>query len=104
MAIDLHRQGRIQHILVSGDNRTNEHNEPAAMALYLGDQGIPAEDITEDFGGRSTLDTCNRASEVFGISNATLITHLPPAQSHISLLSLRYRGNRCRARNKQAEQ
>ena len=74
-ALTLYNEGSIRHILVSGDNRTVEHNEPAAMSLYLQERGVPAESITEDFGGRSTLDTCNRAIDVFGIESATLITH-----------------------------
>ena len=45
-AIELYGQNKISHIIVSGDNRTVDHNEPAAMSAYLEGSGIPLEDIT----------------------------------------------------------
>jgi SanA protein len=36
--------------------------------------GIAAGDVMRDFGGRRTFDTCIRAKEVFGVSEAVLIS------------------------------
>lgn len=79
-SLDLYNQGKIKTILVSGDNREANYNEPFVMKKYLVDQGVPAVNIVEDFGGRRTLDTCWRAKNVFKADRAYLITqrfHLP---------------------------
>lgn len=82
-AAELYRRGAILKILVSGDNRVEDYNEPEGMYQYLtGTLGVPAQDIARDFGGRRTYDTCRRAHEVFGVRRALLITqgyHLPRA-------------------------
>jgi len=75
--------GFISKILVSGDNRSLDYNEPTVMKNYLiNTYGVDPEDIQEDFAGRSTYETCERANKVFGISSAYLLSedvHLPRA-------------------------
>lgn len=69
-------------ILVSGDNTTENYNEPGVMREYLMDLGVAETDIVEDFAGRRTYDTCYRAQNIFGIDKAILVTqnfHLPRA-------------------------
>lgn len=81
-AQELYNQGKIQKILVSGDNRTSHYNEPQAMLNYLVSIGIPEDDVVLDYAGRRTYDTCYRAHEIFGVENAILVTqgyHLPRA-------------------------
>ncbi|MGB3401296.1 MAG: ElyC/SanA/YdcF family protein [Microcoleaceae cyanobacterium] len=81
-AVDLYRLGRIEKILMTGDNSLPEYNEVAAMQYYAEQKGVPAEDITLDYAGFSTYESCYRASEIFGIEKAVLITqryHLPRA-------------------------
>ncbi len=73
-AADLYRAGIVQKLLLSGDNRFADYNEPGAMrktALALGVQDV---DIVLDYAGRSTYDTCFRARAVFGLDEATLVT------------------------------
>lgn len=81
-AIDLYKLGRVEKILMTGDNGTPEYNEVVAMQLYAIAQGIPEQDIRLDHAGFSTYESCYRAREIFGIDRAVLITqqyHLPRA-------------------------
>lgn len=73
-ALVLYRDGRVANILVSGDNRESTYNEPAAMRDYLVDAGVPAEDVTVDYAGLDTWDTCLRAVEQFGVADAVIVT------------------------------
>lgn len=81
-AIDLYNSGQVQKLIMSGDNRVLEYNEPQAMMNYAIANGVPAEDIQPDYGGRRTYDTCYRAREIFQVESVTLVTqefHLPRA-------------------------
>jgi SanA protein len=81
-AANLYFAGKVQKLLVSGDNRFVYYNEPGAMLKYAVQLGVPEADIVQDFAGRSTYDTCYRAKHIFGVSNAILVTqdyHLPRA-------------------------
>lgn len=73
-AVDLYRAGKVDRLLMSGDNRFADYNEPAVMKGTAIQLGVPASDIAEDFAGRSTYDTCYRARAVFGLSEAVLVT------------------------------
>jgi SanA protein len=81
-AIDLYKRGKVQKLLVSGDNQFADYNEPAAMMAYAIAQGVPEADIQPDYGGRRTYDTCYRAKAIFQVDSAILVTqefHLPRA-------------------------
>lgn len=73
-AIALYRSGAVRQIVVSGDNRVPEYNEPAAMMAYAVAQGVPPEVILPDYGGWRTYDTCYRVRHVFGLDSAVLVT------------------------------
>lgn len=73
-AAQLYRAGKVKHLLVSGDNRRSNYNEPAMMKKALIAQGVPADAITCDFAGFRTLDSVIRAREVFGLSDCIIIT------------------------------
>ena len=81
-AVKLYQQGKVNKLLMSGDNRFIEHNEPEAMRQYALERGIPDEDIVLDYAGRRTYDTCYRAKHIFQVDSAILVTqafHLPRA-------------------------
>jgi SanA protein len=81
-AVQLYQQGKVQKLLMSGDNRFVNYNEPEAMRQYALDLGVPDEDIVLDYAGRRTYDTCYRASAIFQVDSAILVTqsfHLPRA-------------------------
>lgn len=73
-AVALYQAGKVQKILMSGDNRTLFYNEPGAMRAYAISAGVPEEDIVLDYAGQSTYDTCYRAKEIFGLSDVLLVT------------------------------
>jgi SanA protein len=81
-AAQLYHQGKVKKVLMSGDNRFVDYNEPEAMRQYALDLGIPDEDIVLDYAGRRTYDTCYRARAIFQVDSAILVTqsfHLPRA-------------------------
>ena len=81
-AIRLYQSGTVGKILVSGDNSTVNYNEPGRMYDYAVARGVSPADITRDYAGRRTYDTCYRASAIFGVKEALLVTqrfHLPRA-------------------------
>ncbi|MBI5946453.1 MAG: YdcF family protein [Chloroflexi bacterium] len=81
-AVQLYQNGKVSKLLMSGDNSVVDYNEPEAMRQYALSLGIPDEDITLDFAGRRTYDTCYRASAIFQVQSAILVTqsfHLPRA-------------------------
>jgi vancomycin permeability regulator SanA len=81
-AANLYFAGKVEKLLMTGDNSTIEYNEPAAMREYALSLGIPDEDIVLDYAGRRTYDSCYRAREIFGVEKAILVTqdfHLPRA-------------------------
>ncbi|WP_420809312.1 SanA/YdcF family protein [Actinomyces procaprae] len=74
VAADLYESGRVDAILVSGDNGQASYNEPIAMYEYLVSVGMPSEAIAVDYAGFDTYATCVRAREVFGVSEAILVS------------------------------
>jgi SanA protein len=78
----LYFAGKVDKLLMSGDNSYVEYNEPGAMRAYAIRLGVPPEDIVLDYAGRRTYDTCYRAREIFQLRQVTLVTqsfHLPRA-------------------------
>jgi vancomycin permeability regulator SanA len=73
-ASNLYTQGKIEKILMSGDNSISHYNEPVAMQKYAILLGIPEDKIALDYAGFRTYDTCARAKKVFMINQAILIT------------------------------
>jgi SanA protein len=81
-AASLYFSGKVEKLLMSGDNRFPTYNEPEAMRQYALSLGIPEEAIVLDYAGRRTYDTCYRAKAIFKIDDALLVTqkfHLPRA-------------------------
>ncbi|MDO8265755.1 MAG: ElyC/SanA/YdcF family protein [Candidatus Saccharibacteria bacterium] len=75
--------GIVDKLIVSGDNRFLNYNEPIAMTKYLVEEkGIDATKIQPDYAGRSTYETCERAAKIFSVKKAILFSansHLPRA-------------------------
>ncbi|MBC8044325.1 MAG: YdcF family protein [Rhizobacter sp.] len=70
----LYAQGKIKHILASGDNETEFYDEPSEMKKALMREGVPDSAITLDKAGLRTLDSVVRAKEIFGLEKFTVIT------------------------------
>ncbi|MGZ6346167.1 MAG: SanA/YdcF family protein [Anaerolineales bacterium] len=90
-AADLYFAGKVEKLLMSGDNRFVEYNEPAVMREVALSLGVPDAAIVVDFAGRRTYDTCYRAKAIFGVTEAILVTqafHLPRAMYECSRLGV----------------
>src|SRR5512134_3841451 len=66
-AAELYFGGKVEKILMSGDNRFDYYNEPEAMRQYALSLGVPVQAIAVDYAGRRTYDTCYRARAIFGV-------------------------------------
>ncbi|MFI8945416.1 vancomycin high temperature exclusion protein [Streptomyces sp. NPDC053750] len=73
-AAELYRAGRIEVVLVTGDNSREEYDEPDAMRAYLVRHGVPDGRIVSDYAGFDTWDSCVRAKKIFGVDRAVLIS------------------------------
>jgi SanA protein len=98
----LYFRGKIERLLMSGDNSELNYNEPEAMRRYALSLGVPDESITLDYAGRRTYDTCYRAKAIFGVKSALLVTqkfHLPRALFLCNALGLEAHGVEANNRN-----
>ncbi|WP_179336655.1 SanA/YdcF family protein [Winogradskyella ludwigii] len=73
-AVALYKAGKIDYILVSGDNGRKGYDEPTDFKNDLIAKGIPAERIILDYAGFRTLDSIVRAKEIFGQNAITIIS------------------------------
>ncbi|GAB4482131.1 MAG: vancomycin high temperature exclusion protein [Anaerolineae bacterium] len=71
---DLYHAGKVEMLIMTGDGRTADYNEPEAMRRYAIELGVPAEAIVLDYAGLRTYDSCYRAREVFGVTDAIAVT------------------------------
>ncbi len=72
--IKLFMAGKIDFILVSGDNGSIYYNEPNTIKKDLIKGGVPEEKIFLDYAGFRTLDSVVRAKEIFGVTKVTVIS------------------------------
>ncbi|MCI0510670.1 SanA protein [Chromohalobacter marismortui] len=94
-AAQLLRLGRVQHLLLSGDNSTRYYNEPVSMWRALRDRNVSTDDMTLDYAGFSTFDSVVRARRVFGVERVLLISqawHLPRALFIADAIGLKAQG------------
>lgn len=81
-AVELYKNKKVEKIIMSGDNRFENYDEPSVMIDYAKKQGVPEDALQPDYAGRRTYDTCYRAKNIFGLDEAILVTqdfHLPRA-------------------------
>lgn len=84
-AAALYRAGRVERLLVSGDNHAASYDEPSAMRDALVARGVPAERIALDYAGFSTFDSVVRAREVFGLREVCVISQRDHAMRAVFL-------------------
>ena len=74
-AEQLHRAGKIEKILISGDeNSLDGVNEPECMRDSLVARGVPASAIILDGKGYRTINSIVNANKVFGLKSFTIIS------------------------------
>ena len=94
-AVELYQQHKVDKLLLSGDNRFGNYNEPEAMREAILALGVPPRDIAVDYAGRRTYDSCYRARTVFLVDEAVLVTqdfHLDRALLLCNGVGMRARG------------
>ena len=64
--VRLHQKGKVDALIVSGDNGSKEYDEATAMKDALVKAGIPEKAIYLHYAGFRTLDSVVRAKEIFG--------------------------------------
>lgn len=72
--IALFNAGKIDFVLVSGDNGSIYYNEPTTFKKDLMEGGIPEDRIYLDYAGFRTLDSMVRARFIFGLDSVTVIS------------------------------
>lgn len=72
--VELFEANKVDRIIVSGDNRHTNYNEPEAMRRSLVERGIPDEVIFLDYAGFRTFDSVVRAHEVFRQPNFIVVS------------------------------
>ncbi len=81
-AVELYKLGRVKKLLMSGDNSSEDYDEVTVMQRYAVKMGVPKKDITLDYAGFKTYQSCYRANAIFGVKQAVVVTqnfHLPRA-------------------------
>lgn len=70
----LFKSGKIQFIIISGDNSLSYYNEPEDMKKELLKVGIPDSVIYLDYAGFRTFDSMIRAKEIFGQTKLIVVS------------------------------
>ncbi|MCQ9121031.1 hypothetical protein BKG95_02720 [Rodentibacter pneumotropicus] len=65
---------KVSYLLLSGDNRTSQYNEPRTMLRDLRKMDVPRDRLFQDFAGFRTLDSVVRANKVFQVPSYTIIS------------------------------
>ncbi len=73
-ALLLYRNGKVDYLVVSGDNRHVYYNEPREMKKELVQGGVPAERIRFDFAGLNTYVSVLRMKKIFLQDRFTLFS------------------------------
>jgi len=72
--VDLYKAGKVEILLMTGDNSMADYNEPEAMRRYAVRLGVPNEAIVLDYAGRRTYDSCYRAKHIFQLDEAIVVS------------------------------
>ncbi len=73
-ATELFQQGKIQYLIISGDNSRAGYDEPTDMKNELIKRGIDSTKIYLDYAGFRTFDSMVRVKEVFGQDSILVIS------------------------------
>ncbi len=79
-AIVLYKAGKVEKILVTGDDGQYDYDEVTPVRKYLVDAGIAEEDIFLDHAGFDTYSSMYRARDIFGVESMIVVTqdfHMP---------------------------
>lgn len=70
----LFKSGKVKYLILSGDNRLNDYNEPKEMRKQLLKSGIPDSCIILDYAGLRTFDSMIRCKQIFGQDSVVVVS------------------------------
>lgn len=73
-AVELYRAGKVQKIIVTGDDGARNFDEVSAMKALAVDSGVPAADVIKDTAGYRTYESCYRAKHVLQVDSVIAIS------------------------------
>ncbi len=73
-AAELYKAGKVDCLIVSGDNHVKTYDEASDMKSSLVEAGVPEAQIVCDYAGFRTLDTVVRTKKVFGLDSFVVIS------------------------------
>lgn len=73
-ALNAYNSGKVNYLLLSGDNAQQSYNEPVTMQRDLIKAGVDPADIVLDYAGFRTLDSIVRTRKVFDTNDFIIIT------------------------------
>ena len=73
-AAELWRAGKVEALVVSGDNHVEWYDEPTEMKAALVAAGVPEDRIVCDYAGFRTLDSVVRAKTIFGLDSFLVVS------------------------------
>lgn len=73
-AYQLIEKGKVDKLLLSGDNKTPYYNEPKTMTNDLLKMGVNATKIRQDYAGYTTFDSTIRAKQVYQLPHFTIVS------------------------------
>lgn len=74
--LGLYYIGKVEKLLLSGDDPSTSQDEVQAMLEYVRAKGVPEEDIFTDHAGSGTYDSLIRARDTFKVKDALLVTQV----------------------------
>lgn len=92
-AATLYKAGKVDCLIVSGDNHIKEYDEASDMKASLVEAGVPADRIVCDYAGFRTLDSVVRAKKVFGLDSFIVVSQ----EDHVRRAVFTARGFGCDA-------
>lgn len=73
-AARLYHEGKIKHLILSGNNDSQFYNEPLDMQRALVRLGVPREVMRLDYVGKRTYDSVIRSRDLFGQNRITIVS------------------------------
>ena len=92
-AAELYKAGKVDCLIVSGDNHIKEYDEASDMKESLAEAGVPADRVICDYAGFRTLDSVVRAKKVFGLDSFIVVSQ----KDHVRRAVFTARGFGCNA-------
>ncbi len=94
-ATELYKKGKVVKLVLSGDSRSADYDEPLAMKKYLVAAGVPEKALEVDEKGLRTYESCVGLKERLGYTKALVITqdfHIPRALFTCQMLGIDVKG------------